>query len=244
MKIAILYSGSIRTLKETILNNIDTFNYDNVDIDLYFSIWDHVGYSDRINSPDYIFSNRTINNNLFVTEQFIKSIIPNNVNIKRIKIEKYNSFNYSLDLINGVDNNGLSAQYYKILDCFNLLDKSINYDALIRLRCDILFQNKMSKNYLFDMVNNNKIIFTEKIWYNYPFDPKENCINEMIWICNKNNMEKCCNIYNNTNKINDLIIKQNDKNINFGEKITFMNLKAENLVSNIEIFDFNYNILR
>ena len=48
MKLAICYSGAIRTLPETISNNLDFFS--EFDIDLYFSVWDHVGYSDRINS--------------------------------------------------------------------------------------------------------------------------------------------------------------------------------------------------
>lgn len=244
MKIAIMYSGSVRTLKETIINNINCFNYDGAKIDLYFSIWDHVGYSDRINSPDYILSNRIISNDFIVTKQFIESIVPSNVNIKKIEIEKHSSINFNFDLINGIDNNGLSSQYYKILNCFKLLDDSIDYDFIVRLRCDILLQNKIQINNLLDLIKNNKIIFTEKIWYDYSFNAEKECINEMIWISNKDNMKKCCSIYENQEKINTILKTNKNKNVNFGEKITFMNLIAENLVSNIETFDFNYNVLR
>lgn len=57
-------------------------------------------------------------------------------------------------------------------------------------------------------------------------------------------MKKACNIYNNGDKINSIIFNNKMKNVNYGESICFMNLKAENLVDNIYCYDFNYNILR
>ena len=240
MKIAILYSGTIRNLNETINNNIDCFNYG--DIDLYFSIWDHIGYSDRINSPDYIMSNRILDKDTKITEDIIRNIVPQNINIKAIKIEKYNPDDYMLDLINGTDNPGLHAQYYKILDCFNLLDDSENYDFIVRLRCDLFLQEKISKEYIMEC--NNQIIFPSKIWYDYCWTAERSSINEMMWISNKELMKKVCNIYNNGDKINSIICNKNMTDPNYGESICFMNLMAENIAGNIKTFDFNYLVLR
>ena len=240
MKIAILYSGTIRNLNETINNNIDCFNYG--DIDLYFSIWDHIGYSDRINSPDYIMSNRILDKDTKITEDIIRNIVPQNINIKAIKIEKYNPDDYMLDLINGTDNPGLHAQYYKILDCFNLLDDSENYDFIVRLRCDLFLQEKISKEYIMEC--NNQIIFPSKILYDYCWTAERSSINEMMWISNKELMKKVCNIYNNGDKINSIICNKNMTDPNYGESICFMNLMAENIAGNIKTFDFNYLVLR
>src|SRR5258706_262852 len=81
-------------------------------------------------------------------------------------------------------------QFYKILDCFNLFDVSIEYDAIIRLRCDILLNNKINKDYLLKEVENDKIIFNAKIWYDHPRTPEHTSINDMIWIANKKIMKK------------------------------------------------------
>src|SRR5205814_8227179 len=58
--------------------------------------------------------------------------------------------------------------------------------------------------------------------------PKEThirSINEMIWISNKDLMKRACNIYNNSNKINEIIINNNQKDANYGENICYMNLE-------------------
>lgn len=242
MNIAILYSGAIRTLAESINNNLSYFDGDN--IDLYFSTWDHLGYSDRINSPDYIISSRTLDRDTQITSQIICDMVPSNINIKKIKIENYNSNNYNLDIINGLDNNGLSAQYYKIWDCFNLIDNSINYDMIVRLRCDLVLNIKINKEYLKNLVTHDMILFSSKIWYEHVWQAGLQAINEMMWISNKHQMKKACSIYNNIDKINKIIISRNSQEINYGEKICYLNLEAEELLNNIVTFDFDYNVLR
>jgi len=244
MKVAILYSGLMRNLAETIHNNLEYFQYLTNDIDLYFSIWDNIGYADQINAPDNIKTNRILGENIKITEDVIRGLVPRNINIKKIKIEKYHLNNCQLDLINGIDNLGLPGQFYKVLDCFDLLDSSINYDVIVRLRCDILLNNKMSSEYLLQSVADKKIIFASKIWYNYTWEPGIRCINDMIWVSNTELMKKSCSIYKNVNKINNIISNRNQTNINHGESICFMNLEAEDITNNIETFDFDYIILR
>lgn len=240
MKAAVLYSGAIRTLPETIENNLKQF--DGMDIDLYFSTWDHIGYSSRINSPDHIFSKRLLDGNTIVTEDVIKSIVPSNVNIKKIKIEHYVENKYHVDVANGFDNNGLSAQYYKILDCFNLLDQSIRYDIVARFRCDIILNNYVPN--LLELISNNKIIFPSKIWYDYPWDASKRAINEMLWVSNSELAGKACKIYSNMPKISDIVSSRQYTAPNHGESICFMNLESEDMISNIHAFDFDYTVLR
>lgn len=241
MKLAILYSGAIRTLSETINNNLDFFN--DFDIDLYFSVWEHVGYSPRINSPDYKMCGKRLPHDTRVNEELIRNLVGNKAIIKKIKIENYNSSNYVLNLFNGIDNSGLPSQYYKINDCFNLIDKT-RYDAIVRLRCDLLLQNKISATDIVSKVRSNKIIFPENIWYQHKKTKSIKDINEMIWISNFSNMKKACAIYNNSCKINKVIMENSYKETNYGERITHMNLEAENLVDNIETHDFDYLVLR
>lgn len=230
MKIAICYSGAIRTLSQTIENNLNFFNF--ADIDLYFSVWNHFGYSDKINSPDYIFAPTR---DCIINETYIRNL---SLNIKKVDIEQYIANNYSFELKNGLDNQGLAAQYYKINKCFNLIEDE--YDAIVRLRCDMLLNNKFDKNYLEDALENDKIIFPSKIWYNHEWK-NHGSINEMLWISNYKNMKKACNIYNNVEKMND-IIELGEKN--YGEKICYINLEVENMTSKIQTYDFDYRILR
>ena len=242
MKIAILYSGFVRNLPETISNNLSCFDY--ADIDLYFSLWNKVGYTDQINAPDNIVAKRILEKDIEITEEVVKNIVPTNVAVKKIKIEEYSSNKCHFSLINGLDRNGLGQQFYKVLDCFNLLDNSINYDAIIRLRCDMLLHNNINQNYLKQLVDDQKIIFASKIWYDYSWKPGIKNINDMLWISNFELMKKACNIYNNTDKINTIILNRKQNILNHGENICYMNLEAENIIYNITTFDFNYNILR
>lgn len=242
MNVAILYSGYIRNLPETIYNNLDCFNGAS-NIDLYFSVWDRVGYVSNINSPDFLHSQRLLAADTAITESTIINIVPRNFSIKRIKIETYNPTDYKFDLINGTNDN-INAQFYKIYDCCKLLDKNIEYDVVARMRCDFLINKKMDNSILLDLVKEDKIIFASKIWYNYTKEDHINHINDMFWITNPNIIDRTCNIYNNSYGINKVILDREQEYNNYGEDIVHMNLEAENLTRNIYTFDFDYNILR
>jgi len=229
VKLALLYSGNIRTLPETIENNLNSFKFAN--LDLYISTWDTISYSNKINSPDYVFSKRLVDTN--VSEHMLNKL----ASFKKIKIEKY--FNANFDLNGGLDNSGLGAQYYKIFDALQLVENISEYDALIRLRCDFKINNIISKNLLSEYIESKNIIHTSKIWYNHEWDITKQCINEMFWIAPPCYIKQTCNIYKNIEKINKLT-----SDINYGEKICYLNLKAENLINQIKTYDFNYTILR
>ena len=238
-RVAILYSGSLRNLPETIDNNLAHF--EGMEIDLYFSIWDYIGYVDHLNAPDHFRAKRLLKGDEIITPDLIKRIVPPNINIKAIKIESYNPDNYKIELVNGSSPN-LNAQYYKIWDCFSLL-KEIEYDLIVRLRCDILLNNKMDHSTLLKSLNDNKIIFASKIWFNHLRQGGYD-INEMVWISKLDLMRKACNIYNNADKINQIISSRNQTHKNYGENICCMNLEAEGIINNVSLFDFDYNVLR
>lgn len=242
MKIAILYSGALRNLAETIDNNLSLFP--NCEIDLYFSTWEHMGYSERINSPDYIPGSRVIPAESAVSEGLIRSLVPKKCNIKNIKIEKYEPTDYRFDLKNGLDNEGLAAQYYKIKDCYDLLDSDIEYDLIVRLRCDVLFTRRMNVERMKEIVDAGRLIFTDKIWYNHSHNKTTASINEMFWIGKGKIMRKACSIYDNADKINEVIDDQKMVNANYGESICWMNLYAQSIEDEVEIFDFDYRVLR
>lgn len=240
MKIALLYSGAIRNLAQSIHNNLDYFAKLADEIDLYFSIWDHVGYVDHLNAPDYIKAERVFLDNEKITNEKVESLIPvtaARIRIKEIKIESYNAENYSM-----LGSPNLGAQYYKILDCFNLLDEKENYDMIARMRCDVLLNNQISKEEVIKSLEDNKIIFSTDIWYEHPRQPAGLSINEMIWLARKDLMKKACNILNNEIEIAKIAETRNESK--YGESVCFMNLEVEDMVSNIHLFDFDYNVLR
>ncbi len=238
MKLAICYSGAIRSLPETIENNLNFFK--DFDIDLYFYTWDHVGYSPRINSPDYIMGKRTLN--CQINQEVISGIVKRK--IKNIRVEKYIPSQYTFELFNGLDNIGLIAQYYKLRDCYNLIDKNIKYDGIVRIRCDILLRNKINFYDIEHCIKNNKIIVPNNIWYNHLKNSSNIDINEMIWISNPYQMNKLCNIYNNSSKINKLIREKKFQETNYGERISGLNFEAEGLNNSLYLHDFDYQIIR
>lgn len=244
MKVALFYSGALRNLAETIENNIAIFP--GCEIDFYISTWTHMGYSERINSPDYIRGERLIPNGTFVSDGLIRSLIPEEVNIKAVKIEKYVPGDYTFDLIGGLDNDGLPAQYYKIKDCYDLMDKEEDYDLEVRMRCDVLFGKSPTPLEMQETVESGRIIFTEKTWYDYPHDPGNGCINEMLWIGRGRRVEKACGIYNNAEGINEEIRNQNIEAMkpNYGESICWMNLVSKGIGADVETFDFDYRVVR
>ena len=238
MRIAILYSGLLRTLPETINNNLNYFN--GCDIDLYFSLWDRVGYADQINAPDNIRGKRLLMEGR-IDEEIVRKIIPPTVEINRLKIEPHKECQF--DLINGLDHNGLAGQYYKNWDCFELLNDEIEYDIIVKMRCDLLLNNQINVQDLAELTK-EKIVFASKIWYDYSWHTGLTNLNDMLWIGNKEIMRKACRTYHNVDKINVLIKKREQMHLNYGEGICYLNLEAEEMSDRIHTFDFDYQVVR
>jgi hypothetical protein len=221
MKIAICYSGNLRTYEHCVKNHLNKIG----DSDIYISTWDEISRSNKINDPWH--NKIDLNISEKIDANYINKVTPSSFNIKAIKIDNYKD----CPLKNLKSDNHLNYQYFKIKDCFNLIEKDIEkYDFIIRLRPDITIQNIS-----FD---ENHIIFNEYIWYNYQYAENRKAINEMIWISTPDLARKPTMIYDNLDKINNSIDSL------YGEAACYSNLKIENILDKVKIFNFKYNVVR
>jgi hypothetical protein len=244
MRGALLYSGYIRTLPEVIENHIKCFSFVE-HLDLYFSLWDRPGYIDRINSPDFLTAHHKYQDDQIIDENILNECIEHysNISIRKIKIEPYINNQYQMNLLNGCSN-AVSSQFYKIYDCCTLLDPTIDYDFVARMRCDIRLENMIEQQKLIDCITNNHLLFTEKIWYNHSYKSGMSDINDMLWIGKKSLCKQACQVYKNVEKINNIIQQKEQIQINFGENLVYLNLVAEGIENHIELFDFDFRIIR
>lgn len=216
-KIALCYSGSTRTFEYCVKNHAQIFE----NCDVFVSTWDKPQRLDRINSPDY----KKINLNVpeKITEKYIKDLMPDQFNLVDIRVDEYNE-----NLIkknNATNHSQLSFQYFKIKDCFDLLKKSgMKYDFVVRIRMDITIENCF--------FSTDKICVPHIVWYNYPFGQRQ--VNEMIWTCNQELMEKTTLTYDNLEKIQST----------HGEAITYESFCMQNLQEKLQPQNFNYMVIR
>lgn len=223
MKIAICYSGNLRTFSHCVKNHAEIIK----EADVYFSTWDTIKFSNKDNDPWH--TRITIPAPETVTENYIINNTPSNFTIKNIKID-----NEKDCVIKDIKQNKyLSYQYFKIWDAYQLiLNSHNNYDYIIRLRPDITIDSMVYVP--------NKIVFNEYTWYNYTYNNTTKTINEMIWVSDMNRMQKSVNIYDNLAILDSKL----DKEKIFGESICFANLEHENLLQDLYTHNFNYRVIR
>jgi hypothetical protein len=131
MKIAILLPGLIRNIRSNCVNTYNSI-FQNHDTDVYSSIWDIRG--NIIKNKNYDSEDSYINESK-IDENLIKKV-KELYKIDKIKIE---SFQEWIDLNNDFINtycknhkyaskqmtkNGIFSQYYKIIDSYNMIEKS------------------------------------------------------------------------------------------------------------------------
>lgn len=224
MKIALCYSGSLRTFSDCVGNHSLFFK----NPDVFISTWSNNSRSQKINDPWHKKGKGTYPNE--VTKSYIENLLP-----KTFKLNNLNIENFREDIvlpINCQNKTSLSCQYYKIKDCYDLIPEPYSYDFIIRIRGDMLISDVK--------FSDKKLIFPDNIWYNYPASHSQRRVNEMLWISNPELMRKSTSIYKNLLLINN----QLGNNDMHGERICFQNLLNENLLDFIEYFSFKYNILR
>lgn len=216
-KIALCYSGSTRTFEYCVKNHAQIFE----NCDVFISTWDNPQRVDKINSPDH----KKINLNVpeKITEKYIEELMPNQFNLVDLKIDQYNE--NLVKNINTPKDAGLSFQYFKIKDCFDLLKKSgMKYDFVVRIRMDITIENCF--------FSKDKICVPHIIWYNYLF--RHGQVNDMIWTCNQELMEKTTLIYDNLDKMQST----------HSEAITYESFYMQNLQEKLQPQKFNYMVIR
>jgi hypothetical protein len=199
MKVAICFSGAIRSFDECIGSTLKYFinNFDNPDIFLHMWTFNNNDGSDinynfkwrKDNSPiDKILS--VLNPKKYVIEEYTNSseqIIINNSNVDMNKFETDKLKNYGFNCC---------SMYWKIFKCFELVEmykneNNIEYDLVIRARLDFLWEDFISSK---DFVN---------IFYNKIFlikDRYATCsklvTNDKFFAGNFSTMKKMCNIFN------------------------------------------------
>lgn len=245
MKIALLYSGHIRTLANTLLHNVEYFKTvaPQAQIDLYFSVWDTVGYVDHLNDERHVYSDhKTPANCKDIRKEIINicNSLPVGVNLINIKIQAADDIApKALPQLN-IDALNLKYQYYKMQDCFELIEQPKDYNIIVRMRCDVLLRNPIPAEVLQNALRKNEIILNKYVWQVHSSPVMEN---EMFFMGNPTVMQKACKLPNNVHKINTLL--RNGHIQPFGESLFYGHLLSNNFVStNSTHFDFNYQVLR
>lgn len=244
-KIALLYSGCLRTLQEMLPRHCEYFLEHADSLDLYFSLWDHVGYVNHLNDEDFISAQRLTPPHSLITPELISSwVTQSNCQVVGSHIEKYHPNNCYFPLLNGLANDNLAAQYYKIEDCYKLVTNPFQYRALVRLRTDFWPRQPFSSSFLIQALDQKHAIFPHQIWRGFLKTPSITDLNESCWIAPPTIMDSLCQIYSNVEKINRIIVRRQQTGPNYGENICYLNVEAENLTNQLQYFDFDYKILR
>ena len=240
MKIALHYSGMLRTFKYCYPQTLNLMN--NYDVDIFLSLWDIPGHSFKYKK------NPTMAYPDIDYKEITKELILNeysDLNIKGIEIE---SFEKSKKIMAKMDlkhclneaSKEISSEYYKIKKVNVLRENyekqnNIKYDWYMRLRPDVSIEKFP------DILNINRdTLFLNKYVWESP-----------SLICFKNNQLSGNTFWlTNSKKINDILSKAYDKRLEYydekmyGENFMGKLIIRNNLLKYLKLFDFEIKILR
>ena len=165
MKIALLYSG-LPNITEVIYDNHKKHIIDHYDCDIYLSTY-----------------------NTKNDETCIDLLKPKSIQIEDWEILSNNFQEIANKIINKKSETvaiNTIAMFYKIQQCFGLIDNKINYDAIIRLRLDNTFNSKL------DIVLNEEL--------NIPTGGDHGGILDQLAYGSFNNMNIYCHLYDQIQK--------------------------------------------
>ena len=220
MKIALCYSGNLRTFEHCVKNHSTIFEK----ADVYVSTWDSISLSNTMNDDWHTKVNIEVPN--IVDYNYIDNLIPANFTLRDVSIESYDNQSFT-ELQNY---NHLWYQYYQIKKCFDMVGD--NYDIIVRIRPDITIGK-----FHYDV---DKITFNKNVWYNHEYKEGLTHINEMVWVSNYEFMEKSVKVFNNLVYLNETLSKDEF----YGESIMYNSLKIEGLIKYLNFFDFEYKVIR
>jgi hypothetical protein len=232
MKIAVCYSGGLRTFKKCYAQNHQTISKLG-EIDYYISTWELPCYTKVARYDDTLAINgSTIYDDLlrpdeFVTEEYLSNLLK----FKKIDIEPMSKMHeiikpyedYPWHIMHPAR---LISQYYKMNRCNSLVEDE--YDIVIRIRPDVTISELPD-------IDTSKIIINHMVYVDYP--SLIDGVNEMIYISTQENMHKICNIYNNFDKLLH-------PSIAYGERMTYLNFEYEGILDKCEPFDFGLWVIR
>jgi hypothetical protein len=242
MKIALQYSGMIRTFKKCYLQILETLKEH--DVDVFVSFWDIPGTSLKHSKKTInVFPELEYKN---IDEKLIRKEFPE-LNLKIIDIEKYskseeimNKYQNKLRFKKIIPQREFTSQYYKIHRCNKLRKEyqkknNIKYDWFIRTRPDACF-NKIPN---LEIIKEPIFFLNKYVWecpYYLTFNKNQDT-NENIWMTNNEELlDKICNLLFDIDKVWN-------RNI-YGENLLGKYIIKTGVIKFIKTFDFKLKILR
>src|SRR5574337_651488 len=172
MKLAVFFSGQLRTGLHAFPNIARFFGNNLSNIDFYIHVWDVNTYKPYWNIK---FSEPPEKISQVDLEKYIAIYRP-----KKYKIEKYDPHaNYHTE--------NYRPLHYSFAESIKLIDSE--YDAVIKMRPDMIFPPRIKLSNFLDDFNSDKDSFYSDIYVN-------DNINDVIWIASQKNM-KIASAYNN-----------------------------------------------
>ena len=240
MKIAICFSGGLRTFKLCRKHIINLFRQIG-EVDLFISTWEKPCYTEvKKNKDIHAINGKSVFKNLLgekeiITEDYLKSL----EDFKVIDIEPMTKMTEIMEPVSKLpweimSPTRLVCQYYKNFRCNNLKNEyakknNIHYDLIVRIRCDIKISSIPQK---FDV---NKIYLNSMVYAKNP-SFKHKMINEMIYIANTENMNKICELYNDFNQV--------WSSNGFGEGVSYKYFLLKEFIPLCELHDFKIIVNR
>jgi len=241
-RIAICFSGGLRTFKLCYKTVVDTFKHLG-QVDLFISTWEKPCYT-QVKRFEDIYAingdnkfNELLKKDDTITKEYLESITKFNV----IDIEKMEVMDSIVELTKHMKWTELPparllCQYYKMARCNDLKNEyaeknNINYDLTVRIRCDI----KITSVPLLDKIQFDKIYVNSFVYVGNPtFRLK--MINEMIYMANTENMNKICDIYKDFEKVWWIN--------GYGEGVSYKHFEVNKLISKCILHNFKISVNR
>ena len=180
MKLCFLVSGIPRTF----YNNLHTYF---IELHKYINFDVYINFSEE--SVDTIYTNKEVNLNILYNFSFYKYIkTSSDINFKKTKKE-----------------NNILNQWNRLYELFNLV--KYDYTHYVRIRPDIkILMNPADFIFLLTECNTNSVYIPNGYdmydSVHITNDISNNCINDQIAICNKENMKLYCDFYDIISSIN------------------------------------------
>jgi hypothetical protein len=241
MKAAVCYSGGIRTFPKCYAQNHRILS-ERFEVDYFISTWETPCYTKVERYEDQLaIEGKTIYSDLLaandaVTETYLRNLL----DFKVVDIQTMDQMaalvnKYAASLTWKIMHPGrLVCQYYKLARCHHLMmnyskSKNTSYDVVIRLRPDLCIG-------AIPLVDPDRIYSSHMIHVGNPA-PSDRMLNEMIFVSNPSKMLKISNITKNFFKL------WNEED-GFGERMSYKNFVAEEIINDVSFFDFDMKLMR
>lgn len=237
MRVAVCYSGGLRTFKKCYKQNHKVLSQLG-ELDYYMATWEKPCYTKvaRYDDVHAIMGDTVYDDLLKADETITATYLINMLPFKVCKVESMAIMDLIIDSCKDMpwhimSPSRLLCQYYMMSVCNSW--KNIGggeYDLVVRLRPDVTIDKVP------DIIDLNKFYINEVVYKDTKAD-KMDMINEMVYMSSPENMNKMCNIYQNFRELWDI-------QTGYGERVSRNNLEKEGLLDRCEYFDFGITVVR